>query len=287
MLGRRALGSLRLRAMRRASFPRPAKTRSAEARRIAGRIRRPTRSHPPCGVSSACRVPLTVGHACGPVLMLPEDAAAWPAGSSPPRRRCGMSWRTSGRGDYALRLCARFWCGAPVLAEPARMGWPAARCAPAQEQACDDLVLNAGTCPTDYGHASSAKPRARCIAPARRGRHWPSPPRSKVASVRFVDTTRATGVPLTIRAAVLGSAFVALGAGRIHRRASFGPRIKHPRAGGPARKLDRGPPSRDQQPRIQIETGLLEYFPTDEEGRRSHQILVQCENRVKNLPRTG
>ena len=95
--------------------------------------------------SARCRVPLTWG-TWRPVVMLPIAARDWPASRLLAALRHELAHVR--RRDHLTRLLAQIAC---ALYWPNAFVWLAARALrAAQEQACDDLVLRAGTCPDDY-----------------------------------------------------------------------------------------------------------------------------------------
>jgi beta-lactamase regulating signal transducer with metallopeptidase domain len=199
LLGRRALGTMRLRAMLRASgaaqdaqlsHARRSATEFGVTRAIALRV------------SPACRVPLTWG-TWQPVLMLPEDCAAWPDDRMLAALRHELAHIR--RGDFAVRLLADLL---RALYWPNPLVWFASRALRmAQEQACDDLVLNAGTCPTDYATLLCEAARRFAAPHGAVAMAEPSTLESRILAI--VDGARDRR-PLTLRTAVLGSLCVAL-----------------------------------------------------------------------------
>jgi beta-lactamase regulating signal transducer with metallopeptidase domain len=199
LLGRRVSGSLRLRWMLRSStaaddsqynWLRQVSGEFGVARCVALRV------------SRVCRVPLTWGTR-HPVLMLPADCTTWSYARliAALRHECAHIRR----GDFAVRLLADV---VRALYWPNPLVWFARRALrTAQEQACDDLVLNAGTCPTDYAtqlcQAARRFSGPRCaVAMAQ-----PSTLESRVLAI--VDPTRNRG-PLSLHSGVIGSLCILL-----------------------------------------------------------------------------
>jgi len=95
--------------------------------------------------SSACCVPLTWGLRSH-VILLPATAAEWPESRLVAALRHELGHIS--RHDYLTRLITTFIC---AFYWPNPLIWMAARTMrTAQEKACDDLVLNAGTSVEDY-----------------------------------------------------------------------------------------------------------------------------------------
>jgi beta-lactamase regulating signal transducer with metallopeptidase domain/lipopolysaccharide export system protein LptA len=141
LLARRALIGLRLRSIVRRSFPIEDEQLATKVHALveAGGVRAEVRE------SEHCRVPLASGMV-RPVVLLPAEAADWSDAfiSSALRHELGHVRRR----DCVTRLladvlCAIYWVN-PLV-------WFAARqMRLAQEQACDDLVLNAGAPADEY-----------------------------------------------------------------------------------------------------------------------------------------
>lgn len=105
--------------------------------------------------SSTISMPLTWG-AFHPVLLLPEKAADWPEA----RLRVVLLHELAHirRWDYVTQLVGELAC---ALYWPLPFVWLArGRVRSEQEQACDDLVLTAGTAPVDYAEHLLAVARA-------------------------------------------------------------------------------------------------------------------------------
>ena len=141
LLARRALIALRLRAIVRGSFPIEDARLAAKVRALveSGGVRAEVRE------SDRCPVPMASGFA-RPVVLLPVEAADWSDAfiSSALRHELGHIHRR----DCTTRLladvlCALYWVNPLVWFAARRMRL-------AQEQACDDLVLNAGAPADEY-----------------------------------------------------------------------------------------------------------------------------------------
>ena len=198
LLAQRVVGGVRLRLMLRASAGADDALLD-QARRIATEfgITRPIALR----VSRACRVPLTWGM-WRPVLMLPADCTAWPDEQlrAALRHECAHIRR----GDFAVRLLAdvvrAFYWPNPLV-------WFASRALrTAQEQACDDLVLHAGTCPTDYATLLCEAARRFTAPSVAVAMAQPSTLETRVLAI--VDATRDRR-PLTLRTAFLGALSIA------------------------------------------------------------------------------
>lgn len=198
LLGRRALGSMRLRLMLRASVAAD-DSQLDRARQVAGEfgVRRPIALR----VSRTCRVPLTWGTR-RPVLMLPADCATWSCDRLLAALRHELAHIR--RGDYAVRLLADV---VRALYWPNPLAWFASRAIrTTQEQACDDLVLNAGTCPTDYATLLCEAARRFSAPHCAVAMAQPSTLESRVRAI--VDPTRDRR-PLNHRTAIIGAVAIA------------------------------------------------------------------------------
>ena len=143
LLARLGAGAVQLGWWRRRSAPLTDARAHALCRRIAADLRL-TRTVELRSLAS-CRVPMTWG-TLRPVVLLPADVATWPE----PRLALVLRHELGHivRHDCLARLFASV---ATALYWPNPLAWLGARALRlAQEQACDDLVLAAGTPAEDY-----------------------------------------------------------------------------------------------------------------------------------------
>lgn len=142
VLGRRLIGAMRVRSLRDEStqlVDERVKELAAAAAETLGVRAFELRE------SAKCRVPLTWG-TWRPVLMLPIAARDWPGSRLLAALRHELAHVC--RRDHLIRLLAQMAC---ALYWPNAFVWLAAHALrTAQEQACDDLVLRAGTRADDY-----------------------------------------------------------------------------------------------------------------------------------------
>jgi TonB family protein len=130
--------------------------------------RRATGTHSILRSAPSGTMPLTFGH-FRPVILLPADAAAWPA----PRRRHAVLHEIAHirRHDFAAHVFARFVLALYWWQPLAWLAWR--RLLVEREMAADDLVLGRGVRPSEYAqsllHVAAALPPAPfAIAMARR-----------------------------------------------------------------------------------------------------------------------
>ena len=155
LIGYRLLGSQRLRVIKRWSVPLDDDRIAASLAKVVAefQISQPIELR----VSEQCRVPVTWG-TLRPVLMLPLEAIEWNDArfTAALRHEAGHIRRH----DYCSRWIAQIVC---ALYWPNLLVWLAARrLRAAQEQACDDLVLCAGTSAEEY--AAQLVEAARSVA---------------------------------------------------------------------------------------------------------------------------
>ncbi|MEP6670695.1 MAG: M56 family metallopeptidase [Chthoniobacter sp.] len=159
IIGYRLLGSLQIAWLRRRSAPSESASLAALARQAAAEMH--LRTPCPIRLAEAVRVPCTWG-LWRPIVLLPVVAEnEWPEARLLAALR--HEFAHVARRDYlarwmALLTCAIYW--------PNPLVWIAARrLRMAQEQACDDLVLRAGTPPADYAALLVEAARASLGAP--------------------------------------------------------------------------------------------------------------------------
>ena len=200
LFARRAFIALRLRAVVRCSDRIEDERLAAMARELvaASGVRAAVRE------SSLCRVPLVAG-VVRPVVLLPADARDWSDAliSSALRHELGHIRRR----DCITRLladavCALYWLN-PLV-------WFAARALRlAQEQACDDVVLNSGACADEYaGHlVDVVRSLQGDRLTARHALAMAQPSTLETRVLAIVDATRDRS-PRSIRGALAGFTFV-------------------------------------------------------------------------------
>jgi beta-lactamase regulating signal transducer with metallopeptidase domain len=202
LLGRRAYISLRLRALAHRSLPIQDERLAAFTRKLteASGTRAAVR------VSTLCRVPLVAG-IVRPIVLLPVDASEW----SEPRIAFALCHELGHirRRDCLTRLlaeiaCALYWLN-PLV-------WLAARqMRLAQEQACDDLVLNSGAPADEYAEqlVDAVRSLQADHFASRHALAMAQPSTLETRVVAIMDPTRDRS-PRSGRGALGGVAFVAM-----------------------------------------------------------------------------